>query len=90
MDDTAARIVALRQKITEADRQRAQAEAAVELHQRQLAEIDQQILALGVKPDKAEATLAKLEAQLAKDLDTLDTALAEETAAYRAILQAAR
>lgn len=87
---TADRIVGVRARIAEADKQRAQAEATKAMAEQRLAEIDKQIEALGVKPSKAEETLTQLETQLAKELDAVEAGLATESAAYRAILEAAK
>jgi DNA repair exonuclease SbcCD ATPase subunit len=89
-DNMIDRFTALRQKIAETDRTRAQAEAAVAMAKQRLTEIDEQIKALGVDPAKAEAELETLRAHLQKELAAIDTALAAETAAYQQVLQAAR
>ena len=83
--DTAAQLQALKDKAAQADRERAAAEARVTEAKRRLKEIDDQILALGVKPEEAEAHVAKLEGELATDIAALDTALDAELAAYRAL-----
>lgn len=83
--DTAAQLQALKDKAATADRERAGAEARVGEAKKRLKEIDGQIEALGVKPEDAEAEVAKLEAELARDIAAIDTALDEELAAYRAL-----
>ena len=83
--DTAARLLALKQKIQEVDRMRAAAEATAKTHQQQLAEVEAQIEALGVKPKDAEAELTKLEAALQGELAAIEQALQDEAAAYREI-----
>jgi len=83
--DTAAQLQALKDKAAQADRERAAAEARVAEAKKRLKEIDDQILALGVKPEEAAAEVTKLEAELATDIAALDTALDAELAAYRAL-----
>lgn len=84
-EDVAQKLAGLKDKAAQADRERAAAEARVGEAQKRLKDIDDQIVALGVKPDEAEAQVATLEAQLTKDLAAIDTALEAELAAYRAL-----
>lgn len=87
-EDLTTRLATLRQKVTEADHQRVQAETFHSMAQKRLAEVDAQIRAQGVEPEKAEEVLAKMEADLATQLDAVEKALAVETAAYEQILKA--
>ncbi len=87
-DDLTTRITDLRQRMTAADHQRVQAETFHSMAQKRLAEVDAQIRAQGVEPEKAEEVLAKMEADLAKQLDAVEQALVAETAAYAQILKA--
>ncbi len=84
-EQMAERLQALKEKLAQADRERAAAEARVAEAQKRLKEVNDQILALGFKPEEAEAKLQQLEANLAKDLTALDAALEKELAAYRAM-----
>lgn len=84
--DIADRLLGIKQKLAEVDRQRAQAEAQLEVAAQRLAEIDKQIAALGVKPEKAEAEVEKLEAALTAELETWEAKIREEEAECRAIL----
>lgn len=83
--DIPARLMHLKDKIAQADRERAAAEARVAEAQKRLKEIDDQIAALGVKPDEAEKTVVALEAKLTKDIAEIEVALAKELDAYKAL-----
>jgi chromosome segregation ATPase len=84
-DDVARKLQAIKDKAAQADRERAAAEARVADAQKRLTDIDNQILALGVPPDEAEARVTALEAQLSTDLAAVESALDAELAAYRAL-----
>jgi septal ring factor EnvC (AmiA/AmiB activator) len=66
---------------------RASAEANLGVVKRQLEEVDSKLRALGIDPGNAEQALSDLEAQLATTIGELRMRVAEETAAYDAILQ---
>jgi chromosome segregation ATPase len=84
-DDVTQKLQAIKEKAAQADRERAAAEARVADAQKRLKELDDQILALGVQPDDAEARVTALEAQLSTDLAAVETALDAELTAYRAL-----
>jgi chromosome segregation ATPase len=83
--DIASQLQALKDKAAQADRERAAADARVTEAKSRLKEIDDQITALGVKPDEAEAQVAALEAQLATDIAAINAQLDAELAAYKAL-----
>ena len=84
-EDMTSKLAAIKEKLAETDRQRTAAETRTAEAKKRLKEIDDQIAALGVKPDECEATVAKLEEGLAKELASVDAALNTELAAYKAL-----
>lgn len=88
--DATQRLTTLQQQIQAADRQRAQAEAQSQLAKQQLAEVDAKIRALGIEPDDAETELANLDHRIQEDVQAIELALQQETAAYQAILRAGK
>jgi hypothetical protein len=85
-DDLMTQLMTLRQRVADADRLRALADAKRSVAQQRYDELTAEIQALGVKPDKAEETLAKLEETLQGDLQAIDVELTKEMAAYQTIL----
>jgi len=85
-EDLTAKLQGIKDKAQQADRERAAAEARLAEAQKRLKEIDEQIKVHGVKPEEAEAHVAALEVQLAKDIATINETLDTELAAYRALV----
>lgn len=88
--DPAAKIIELRKLRETAQRQRADADAALKLGAQQLKDVEARIRELGAKPETIEQELVDLEAQLVKTVDELTAATQNEIAAYQKILDAAQ
>ena len=85
--DLSGKILQLRKDIETTTTLRARTEAALNLVQRQAAEADEQLKALGVSPETAEQELATLREGIEQSLTKLAEDVKEETAEYQRILQ---
>jgi septal ring factor EnvC (AmiA/AmiB activator) len=85
-----AKLTQLQKDAQAADRERATAEAQLAQAKKDQKEIDDQLKALGVDPEKAEEALAQLERDLAAQTEQAEAVLAAERQVYQQILTASR
>lgn len=67
-DAIEAKILSLKERVEKAKAARARAEAEKEMLERRLAEVEDQIRALGVEPDQAEEEIRRLDAEIGRRL----------------------
>jgi septal ring factor EnvC (AmiA/AmiB activator) len=72
-----ARINNLKKRLEEKKNERNKAEANLEVHEKQLAEVTAQIKALGYEPDELPDVIAKLEASILENLTEAERILNE-------------
>ena len=78
MSDFTVKLDAYKKGIEKAKTDRAKAEATKEQLERQQKEIEHEIRALGVEPEKLDEAIAELEIQIAADMAKLDELIPKE------------
>lgn len=88
--DLAARIAAIKQTAADAQRLAGQCSSAQDFARTTLTQIDQELTAIGVNPENADADLSALEAQLEATVTEIEGKLAAEVAELNRIYALAR